>query len=144
MNALINELNCYHIYVAAVCCNMLISYLVACITVIAYPLDVGVHLWYEAQYIALYKQLNTSWWCNIHSKFERYVTHQYQVYCILGIGQGASSSLVVKFADTEKERQLRRMQQLTTPLALLNPITLTPFTTSYGNYTQVSDIYQLQ
>lgn len=106
----------------------------------------AVHLWYEAQEanIALYEQLDTSWWYNIHSKFKRLCdTSVSGIYCILGTAQGASSSLVVKFADTEKERQLRRMQQLTTPLALLNPITLTPFTTSYGNYTQVSDRYQL-
>lgn len=56
------------------------------------------------------------------------------VKCILF--QGASSSLVVKFADTEKERQLRRMQQMAGNMSLLNPFVFNQFG-AYGTYAQV-------
>ncbi|GIY78218.1 hypothetical protein CEXT_657521 [Caerostris extrusa] len=56
-------------------------------------------------------------------------------FCVL---QGASSSLVVKFADTEKERQMRRMQQMTeTSEASLNPFIFNQFGAYGATYAQV-------
>jgi CUG-BP- and ETR3-like factor len=52
--------------------------------------------------------------------------------------QGASSSLVVKFADTDKERHLRRMQQMAGNMGLLNPFVFNQFG-SYGTYAQVKE-----
>ncbi|CAB0037678.1 unnamed protein product [Trichogramma brassicae] len=48
---------------------------------------------------------------------------------------GASSSLVVKFADNEKDRQLRRMQQMAGNMSLINPFVFNQFG-PYGAYAQ--------
>ncbi|XP_042605167.1 CUGBP Elav-like family member 5a isoform X2 [Cyprinus carpio] len=47
--------------------------------------------------------------------------------------QGASSSLVVKFADTDKERTVRRMQQMVGQFGIFNPAIALPFST-YSTY----------
>uniref|UniRef100_A0AAX7V8N1 RRM domain-containing protein n=1 Tax=Astatotilapia calliptera TaxID=8154 RepID=A0AAX7V8N1_ASTCA len=53
---------------------------------------------------------------------------------------GASSSLVVKFADTEKERGLRRMQQVASQLGIFSPMTLN--FPAYNAYTQAVNAQQ--
>ncbi|XP_076880566.1 CUGBP Elav-like family member 5a isoform X3 [Brachyhypopomus gauderio] len=46
---------------------------------------------------------------------------------------GASSSLVVKFADTDKERTIRRMQQMVGQFGIFNPAIALPFS-AYSSY----------
>jgi len=53
---------------------------------------------------------------------------RYNVIVVMSVLQGASSSLVVKFADTESERHLRRLQQLMGPISLINPLAISPIT----------------
>ncbi|XP_059150200.1 CUGBP Elav-like family member 3-B isoform X6 [Physella acuta] len=69
--------------------------------------------------------------------FVKFSNHQDAVAAINALHgsqtmSGASSSLVVKFADTEKERQLRRMQQMAGPLGLLNPFALGGYSAAYA------------
>ncbi|XP_010764267.1 CUGBP Elav-like family member 5a isoform X1 [Notothenia coriiceps] len=55
------------------------------------------------------------------------------IFCFSLDPQGASSSLVVKFADTDKERTIRRMQQMVGQFGIFNPAIALPFST-YSSY----------
>ncbi|XP_030631823.1 CUGBP Elav-like family member 5 isoform X12 [Chanos chanos] len=75
--------------------------------------------------------------------FVKFSTHTEAQSAISGLHgsqtmPGASSSLVVKFADTDKERTIRRMQQMVGQFGIFNPTVALPFSTyssTYSTYT---------
>lgn len=55
--------------------------------------------------------------------------------------QGASSSLVVKFADTDKERAVRRMQQMAQSYSLISQVPIQQVGSPYSlSYAQVNSL----
>uniref|UniRef100_A0A673GJU0 Si:dkey-205h23.2 n=1 Tax=Sinocyclocheilus rhinocerous TaxID=307959 RepID=A0A673GJU0_9TELE len=66
--------------------------------------------------------------------------HECVCVCVCVCVQGASSSLVVKFADTDKERTLRRMHQMAGQLGIFSPIHIQ--FGSYGAYTHAQQQQQ--
>uniref|UniRef100_A0A663N1B9 CUGBP Elav-like family member 5 n=1 Tax=Athene cunicularia TaxID=194338 RepID=A0A663N1B9_ATHCN len=74
-------------------------------------------------------------------KFSSHTEAQAAIHALHGSQTmpGASSSLVVKFADTDKERTLRRMQQMVGQLGIFTPSLTLPFS-PYSAYAQAVSI----
>lgn len=81
---------------------------------------------------------------NIHLTIIIFCIKSFIYQIVSFLFQGASSSLVVKFADTEKERQLRRMQQTAANMGLINPFVFNQFGAYGAAYAQVSNDLRIQ